>query len=196
MIRRAGWRRLDGRRVLRVPGIAGIARNLRDRADGRQRQADHDRGAPVGRPRCHPRRRAARAGRSSSRASRACLETGKPISRCEDGAAAGDDGGVKEAVQGNRGLSRPKSGEPLTGRALQARGTRGSRCSHGFLAGMMDCRVQARQWPPRTDIAQRSAALILSSAAAPGHSSASPSALSGVSTVLRWRCRSSGSGST
>ena len=41
---------------------------------------------------------------------------------------------------------------------------------------------------------QRRLALSLSSAAEPGHSSCSPSALSGVSTVLRWPCRSCGFG--
>ena len=43
---------------------------------------------------------------------------------------------------------------------------------------------------------QRKPALILSSTAEPGHKSFSPSALSAVSTVLRWPCRSSASAST
>ena len=43
---------------------------------------------------------------------------------------------------------------------------------------------------------QRSAALIFSSAAEPGHSSFSLSVLSGAATVLRWLCRSSASAST
>src|SRR3984957_1249926 len=42
----------------------------------------------------------------------------------------------------------------------------------------------------------RRLALILSSAAEPGHSAFSPSVLSGVSTVSRWACRSWASGST
>ena len=43
---------------------------------------------------------------------------------------------------------------------------------------------------------QRKLALNRSSVVEPGHSSFSPSALSGVSTVARWLCRSSGSSST
>jgi hypothetical protein len=48
----------------------------------------------------------------------------------------------------------------------------------------------------RNDEHYRKLALILSSAVEPGHSAFSPSWLSGVSTVLRWVCRSSESGST
>jgi hypothetical protein len=44
--------------------------------------------------------------------------------------------------------------------------------------------------------AQRKDALILSSAAEPGQISLASSVLSGFSTVLRWECRSSESGST
>ncbi len=49
---------------------------------------------------------------------------------------------------------------------------------------------------PRNDENHRSEALNLSSAAAPGHRSLSPSALSGASTVLRWPCKSSASDAT
>jgi len=42
---------------------------------------------------------------------------------------------------------------------------------------------------------QRKLALILSSAAEPGQSTLASSVLSGVSTVLRWACKSSASGS-
>ncbi len=70
--------------------------------------------------------------------------------------------------------------------------------SHGVVAGRVawmrgsNPRMIARQ----ETVVHRKLALILSSAAEPGHSSFSPSALSGVSTVLRWPCRSSASGVT
>ncbi len=57
---------------------------------------------------------------------------------------------------------------------------------------------QARQWPRGRALSAdyRKLALILSSAAWPGHSSFSESLLSGVSTVRRCACRSSESLST
>ena len=48
----------------------------------------------------------------------------------------------------------------------------------------------------KSAIAYRKLALNLSSTAEPGHSSFSPSALSGASTVARWPCRSCASGAT
>ena len=54
-------------------------------------------------------------------------------------------------------------------------------------------RAQVRSYKTRR---QRSAALIFSSASAPGLSSPAPSELSGASTVLRWPCRSPAPAST
>jgi len=62
-------------------------------------------------------------------------------------------------------------------------------CAYGMLCFL------AGQTLLRGDQA-RKLALIFSSAAEPGHSSFSPSVLSGAATVLRWLCRSSASAST
>ena len=94
-----------------------------------------------------------------------------------DGVEAGVDEGVE---QRERGLSRRRSSRTHCRRAPAARCARSERPSRR--KSMRDV--------------YRKLALILSSAAWPGHSSVSPSALSGPSTVRRCACRSSASSST
>jgi hypothetical protein len=75
-----------------------------------------------------------------------------------------------------------------------------------LILGMEDChsvtvatygaRPRSEAGRSRAPGAQRSDALIFSSAADPGQMSLASSVLSGRSTVLRWECRSSESGST